>query len=217
MNVIKVVDLVTRKSDQLSLHFSDFSTNLYGIYKFAVFENKRKRKGNLASRPLDFYFFSLEVLSGRESTEEGRAAVFRRGSAPAARGKLGKGLRGLVRTCGWWFGGSGWSVVVAPRRAAGRRRTEPRRRRSGEVWRGRPGWEGSAGPGGVEALGGTAQRRVSAARGEQQLVDGGMARERARKQRERVRTRRAQASVSRGESISIPRLDGEGPEVGLRR
>ena len=69
----------------------------------------------------------------------------------------------------------------------------------------------------MEALGGTAQRRVSAARGEQQLVDGGMARERARKQRKRVGTRRAQASVSRGESISIPRLDGEGPEVGLRR
>jgi len=80
---------------------------------------------------------------------------------------------------------------VAPRRAAGRRRTEPRRRRSGEVWRGRPGWEGSAGPGGVEALGGTAQRRVSAARGEQQLVDDGMARERARKLMERDGTRRA--------------------------
>jgi len=27
-------------------------------------ETKRKRKGNLASRPLDFYFFSLEVLGG---------------------------------------------------------------------------------------------------------------------------------------------------------
>jgi len=81
--------------------------------------------------------------------------------------------------------------VVAPRRAAGRRRTEPRRRRSGDVWRGRPGWEGSAGPGGVEALGGTAQRRVGAARGEQQLVNGGMARERARKLAERAGTRRA--------------------------
>ena len=214
---MKVVDLVARIPEHLDFHFSVFSTILYGIYKFAIFENKRKRKRTFASRPLDFCFFSREVLGGRNRTGEGLRRRFQRGLAPAARGKLGKRLRGLVRTCGWWFGGSGWSVVVAPRRAAGRRRTEPRRWRSGEVWRGRPGWEGSAGPGEVEALGGTAQRRVSAARGEQQLVDGGMARERARKQRERVRTRRAQASVSRGESISIPRLDGEGPEVGLRR
>jgi len=61
---MKVVDLVARIPEHLDLHFSDFSTILYGIYKFAVFENKRKRKGNLASRPLDFYFFSLEVLGG---------------------------------------------------------------------------------------------------------------------------------------------------------
>ena len=32
--------------------------------KFAVFENKRKRKRTFASRLLDFYFFSLEVLGG---------------------------------------------------------------------------------------------------------------------------------------------------------
>ena len=40
----------------------------------------------------------------------------------------------------------------------------------------------------------------------------GMARERAWKRRERDETRRARASVSRGESILIPRLEGEGPE-----
>ena len=40
----------------------------------------------------------------------------------------------------------------------------------------------------------------------------GMARERTRKQRERDGTRQARASVSRGESILIPRLEGEGPE-----
>ena len=139
MAVIKVVGFDLRIQKYFSLHFNDFSTILYGIYKFAVFENKRKRKRTFASRPLDFCFFSLEVLGGRDSTEQGRTAVFRRGSAPAARGKLGKRLRGLVRTCGWWFGGSRWSVMVTPRRAAGRRRTEPPRRRSGEVWRGRPG------------------------------------------------------------------------------
>ena len=70
------------------------------------------------------------------------------------------------------------------------------RRRSGE-WSttGRP-WEGSAGPDKVWALGGAAQRRVRASRGEQQHAASGMAQERARKQRERVRTRRARASVS---------------------
>ena len=65
------------------------------------------------------------------------------------------------------------------------------RRRSGE-WSttGRP-WEGSAGPGGVEALGGAAQRRVRVACGEQQHAGGGMARERARKLAKRAGTRRA--------------------------
>ena len=38
---MKVVDLVTRNSDQLSLHFSDFSMNLYRFYKFAVFEKQQ--------------------------------------------------------------------------------------------------------------------------------------------------------------------------------
>ena len=63
--------------------------------------------------------------------------------------------------------------------------------RSGE-WSttGRP-WEGSAGPDGVEALGGAAQRRVRVACGEQQHAGGGMARERARKLAERAGTRRA--------------------------
>ena len=41
---MKVVDLVTKNSDQLSLYFSDFSMNLYQFYKFAVFENKKKIK-----------------------------------------------------------------------------------------------------------------------------------------------------------------------------
>jgi len=44
VHVTKVVDLVTRIPEQLILHFSDFSTNLYRFYKFAVFENKKKKK-----------------------------------------------------------------------------------------------------------------------------------------------------------------------------
>ena len=37
VHVMKVIDLVTKNSDQLCLHLSDFSTNLYRFYKFAVF------------------------------------------------------------------------------------------------------------------------------------------------------------------------------------
>ena len=44
MNVTKVVVIVLRIPKHFSLHFSDFSTILYGIYKFAVFENKKKKE-----------------------------------------------------------------------------------------------------------------------------------------------------------------------------
>jgi len=90
---MKVVDLVARIPEHLDLHFSDFSTILYGIYKFAVFENKRKRKGNLASRPLDFYFFSPWVpgrglKQGRQWRPDSDAYGGRR------RGGIGGGARG---------------------------------------------------------------------------------------------------------------------------
>ena len=49
---MKVIDLVTRNSDQLSLHFSDSSTNLYRFYKFTALENK-KEKEPFALRPLE--------------------------------------------------------------------------------------------------------------------------------------------------------------------
>ena len=52
MHVIKAVDLLTRNSEQLDLHFPDFRTNFYGFYKFTVFENKKKQK--LVARPLEF-------------------------------------------------------------------------------------------------------------------------------------------------------------------
>ena len=93
MYVIKVVDLVARIPEHLDLHFSDFSTILYGIYKFAVFANKRKRKGNLASRPLDFYFLlTVGPWSGFE-TGEAVVAGFRRLRRPAARGNRGRSKR----------------------------------------------------------------------------------------------------------------------------
>ena len=57
MNVIKVVDIVTRNSYQLSLHFSNFSMNLYRFYKFTALENK-KEKDLFAQRPLEEVFSS---------------------------------------------------------------------------------------------------------------------------------------------------------------
>ena len=44
MHVTKLVGIVTRIPKQLSLNFSDFCTNLYRFYKFAVFGNKKKNK-----------------------------------------------------------------------------------------------------------------------------------------------------------------------------
>ena len=40
MHVMKVVDLVTMDSDQLSLHFYDFSMNFYVFSKFTDFFSK---------------------------------------------------------------------------------------------------------------------------------------------------------------------------------
>ena len=38
--VTKVVEFILRIPEQLSLHFSEFSTNLYGFYKFTEFESR---------------------------------------------------------------------------------------------------------------------------------------------------------------------------------
>ena len=142
MTVTKVVGFDLRIPRHFSFHFSDFSMILYGIYKFVVFENKRKRKRTFASRPLDFCFFSREVLGGGNRTGEvlgggnrtgeGLRRRFPRGSAPAARGKLGKRVRGLVRTCRWSQLGLRWPVVACPRAPAAGGGPVPRRRCSSE-------------------------------------------------------------------------------------
>ena len=67
---MKIVDIVTRNSDQLSLHFSDFSTNLYRFYKFTALENKKEKGSLFAQRPLDFCFFSGKVPGGLDRTGE---------------------------------------------------------------------------------------------------------------------------------------------------
>ena len=96
-------------------------------------------------------------------------------------------MRKARSTCRWAWLGLGATGVAPAAVAAPRRRAAALQR--GRTM-GRP-WKDSARPGGVGALGGLAQGRVHAARGEQQHAGGGMARERARKLMERAGTRRA--------------------------
>ena len=118
MNVRKVVGFVQRILKHFSLHFYDFSTILYGIYKFAVFENKRKRNRTFASRPLDFSFFSREVLGGTGQNRGGSGGCFPARFGPGGEGKVGEkgeGARahlpvvsvGVEVACGGLFAGGG--------------------------------------------------------------------------------------------------------------
>ena len=72
MTVTKVVGFDLRIPKHFSLHFSDFSTILYGIYKFAAFDSSVHVRFSL--RPLDFCFFSGEV-PGRKNRGGKRRAV----------------------------------------------------------------------------------------------------------------------------------------------
>ena len=113
MNVTKVVVLVLRIPEQLSLYFSDFSTILYGIYNFAAFDSSVHVSFSL--RPLDFCFFSGKVPGGLNRTEQRRRWDFRRGESPAARGKWGKRERSSRATFRWpWLVGRG-SEEAGPR------------------------------------------------------------------------------------------------------
>ena len=76
MHVTKVVDLFSNIPEQLSLNFSDFSTIFKRIYKFAVFQNKRKRKRDLASRPLERIGGAQISPWPEPGTEEAAAAAF---------------------------------------------------------------------------------------------------------------------------------------------
>jgi len=44
VHVTKVVYLFAKIPEQLSLYFSDFSTIFKRIYKFAIFQNKKKKE-----------------------------------------------------------------------------------------------------------------------------------------------------------------------------
>ena len=98
-----------------------------------------------------------------------------------------------------------WAIHGSSERRRSAQRFRTPARPGGAVLR--PEWWREAG-----APVGGAQGFAEAARSVQQHAGGSMARERARKRRKRDGTRRARASVSRWESILIPRLEGEGPE-----
>ena len=61
---MKVVDLVTRNSDQFSLHFYDFSTNLYRFYKFTTLEKPKRKRTFCAEAPGRSVFLADMPLAG---------------------------------------------------------------------------------------------------------------------------------------------------------
>jgi len=76
------------------LHFSDFSTIFKRIYKFAVFQNKRKRKRKLASRPLEVLVL---LTGGPRRTLENRGEIsawFPVRFGPGGEGKVGEKREG---------------------------------------------------------------------------------------------------------------------------
>ena len=112
---MKVVDLVVRIPKHLDLHFSDFSMNLYRIYKFAGLENKKKKKELFAQRPLEEVFF-LRIGPWPEfEAGERRAAGFRCLGSTAARGARGRSKRRARATLGWPRWSVGRPVAAAVR------------------------------------------------------------------------------------------------------
>ena len=93
MTVTKVVVLVLRIPEQLSLYFSDFFTILYGIYNFAAFDSSVHVSFSL--RPLGFCFFSGEVPGGSSEQSRERARRFPARRVTGGEGKVGKNGEGL--------------------------------------------------------------------------------------------------------------------------
>ena len=75
-------------------------------------------KGNLASRPLDFYFLLNVGPWLVWETEEGRAAGIRHGGSPGTGEKWGKNFTASRGTQGWARLGLGMAGAAAPRRTA---------------------------------------------------------------------------------------------------
>ena len=93
MTVTKVVVIVLRIPEQLSLYFYDFSTIVYGIYKFAAFDSSVHVSFSL--RPLGFCFFSGEVPGGSSEQSRERARRFPARRVTGGEGKVGENGEGL--------------------------------------------------------------------------------------------------------------------------
>ena len=124
MDVTKVVDIATRNSEKFTLNFSNFYTNLYQFYKFAVFENKRKGKQNFAVGPLEVFVSKqsdpwLDLEQGRVGRPESGVGAHRRcgrsgGEAPRRREEP-------VDSLGWSWDGRWWRCHGAAAPAEGAR------------------------------------------------------------------------------------------------
>jgi hypothetical protein len=87
VTVTKVVFLVLRIPEHLSLYFSNFYMILCVFYKFASFDSSVHVR--FSHRPLDFCFFSGEVPGGRLRTEQGRLRRFPVRRVTDGEGKVG--------------------------------------------------------------------------------------------------------------------------------
>ena len=115
MHVTKVVYIVRRIPEQLSLYFSDFSTNLYRFYKFAVFGNKKKNKtDSRIYTPGKFWGLAQQSLAGVQGRGSLCRADFGEGEARRRRGRGGEARGGRVLPrCGLGRGWGGRRGVVA--------------------------------------------------------------------------------------------------------
>ena len=93
MTVTKVVFLVLRIPEQLSLYFSNFYTILCVFDKFASFDSSVH--GRFSLRPLGFCFFSGEVPGGSSEQSRERARHFPARRVNGGEGKVGENGEGL--------------------------------------------------------------------------------------------------------------------------
>jgi hypothetical protein len=89
VTVTKVVGFDLRIPKHHSLYFSDFSTILYGIYKFAIFETKEKENELLHLGP--WKFVSSQRRSLADGTEQRRVCAAFSGEGRHRRWGLGSG------------------------------------------------------------------------------------------------------------------------------
>ena len=89
MTVTKVLGFDLRIPKHLRLHFSGFSTILYGIYKFDVFETKEKENELLHLGP--WKFLSSQGRSLADGTEQNRGGTWFFGVQARRRRGLGWG------------------------------------------------------------------------------------------------------------------------------